>query len=79
MNMVITGGIAVGGTSRAASKWRDVLWAWLSLVVLVLCWDAAARLDDTSSPSRRARMEEGAEGREIQKALMPVSARPTVN
>ena len=78
MNMVITGGIAVGGTSRATSKRREVLWAWLSLVVLLLCWDAAARLDDTflaSSPGRQGRTEE----REVQKALIPVSARPTVN
>ncbi|HMN44292.1 MAG TPA: hypothetical protein PKE27_06960 [Povalibacter sp.] len=38
---------------------RERWWAWASLLVLIVAWDAAGRLD--------------------QKALMPVSARPTVS
>ena len=64
MNLAITGGIASSRTThRMASKRRETAWAWLSLVVLVLCWDAAARLDDaalTSSPGHRGRTAEGA-------------------
>ena len=64
MNLAITGGIASSRTThRVASKRRETAWAWLSLVVLVLCWDAAARLDDaalTSSLGHRGRTEEGA-------------------
>ena len=37
---------------RTASRRRETLWAWLSLLVLVLCWDAAARLDEKVSPPR---------------------------
>jgi hypothetical protein len=28
------------------------MWAWLSLVTLVICWDAAARLETRVSPPR---------------------------
>jgi hypothetical protein len=31
---------------------REKLWAWLSLVTLVLCWDASIRLDERVSPPR---------------------------
>ena len=31
---------------------REQVWAWLSLVVLILCWDASSRLDDPVSPPR---------------------------
>ena len=71
MNLAITGGIASSRTThRVASKRRETAWAWLSLVVLVLCWDAAARLDDAASASSPT---------SNQNALIPVSARPTVN
>jgi len=73
MNMVITGRMAVGRAShRAASKRREIMWAWLSLVVLVLCWDTAARLDDAVTAAAPGSLIS-------QNALSPVSARPTVN
>ena len=28
------------------------MWAWLSLVTLVICWDASARLETRVSPPR---------------------------
>jgi hypothetical protein len=28
------------------------MWAWLSLVTLVICWDASARLEQRVSPPR---------------------------
>lgn len=31
---------------------RERAWAWLSLVVLIICWDASARLEERVSPSR---------------------------
>lgn len=31
---------------------REVIWAWLSLVTLVICWDRAARLDERASAPR---------------------------
>lgn len=31
---------------------REQTWAWLSLVTLILCWDASARLDHPVSPPR---------------------------
>ncbi|MBM0103815.1 hypothetical protein JM946_03630 [Steroidobacter sp. S1-65] len=34
---------------------REKAWAWLSLVVLVICWDASSRLDEPVSLPR-ARM-----------------------
>jgi hypothetical protein len=65
---------------RAKLRRRETLWAWLSLLTLVVCWDAAARLDDKVSPPR-PRLSHMAEEEERagQNALMPVRARPTVN
>jgi hypothetical protein len=42
---------------------REKAWAWLSLVTLILCWDASIRLDERISPPRVriAHMGEGAE------------------
>ena len=37
---------------RAAAGGAEAMWAWLSLLTLVLCWDAAARLDERVSPPR---------------------------
>jgi hypothetical protein len=36
------------GTLRALAtqRRREHIWAWLSLLLLLLCWDASSRLDD---------------------------------
>jgi hypothetical protein len=34
---------------------RERAWAWMSLVVLIVCWDASSRLEERVSPPR-ARM-----------------------
>ena len=31
---------------------REQIWAWLSLVVLIICWDASARLEEHVSTPR---------------------------
>jgi len=31
---------------------REKMWAWLTLVALILCWDASMRLDERVSPPR---------------------------
>lgn len=31
---------------------REQIWAWLSLVVLIICWDASSRLGERVSPPR---------------------------
>lgn len=31
---------------------REKVWAWLSLVVLIVCWDASSRLGERVSPPR---------------------------
>ena len=54
---------AVSGPDRGQRR-RESMWAWLSLLTLVLCWDASARLEMRVS---------------TQNALMPVSSRPTVS
>jgi hypothetical protein len=33
---------------------REKVWAWLSLVILLLCWDASIRLDERVSPHELA-------------------------
>jgi hypothetical protein len=39
--------------SRIESKRRlELVWAWGSLLTLILCWDAALRLDQHVSPPR---------------------------
>jgi hypothetical protein len=42
---------AVSGPDRGQRR-REVTWAWLSLLTLVLCWDASARLEARISPPR---------------------------
>jgi hypothetical protein len=37
---------------RAQSHRREVIWAWVSLVTLLICWDRSARLDERVSPPR---------------------------
>jgi hypothetical protein len=59
---------------------RETAWAWLSLLTLILCWDASTRLDERVSPPRVRIAHVGdREDESAQNALMPVSARPTVN
>ena len=31
---------------------REQVWAWLTLVVLIICWDASSRLGERVSPPR---------------------------
>ena len=31
---------------------REHVWAWLSLVVLIICWDASSRTGEHTSPPR---------------------------
>jgi len=37
---------------REACERREKLWAWASLLMLIICWDAALRLDQHVSPPR---------------------------
>jgi len=46
--------------SRASRARLEVLWAWASLLVLIVCWDAAFRLDQHAS-SPRMRMAHAAD------------------
>ena len=39
---------------------REHLWAWLSVLLLVLCWDASRRLDE-KVPLPRPRLAHAAE------------------
>jgi len=39
------------------------MWAWLSLLTLVLCWDVSARLETRVSPPR-VRIAHGGESRD---------------
>jgi len=43
---------AVRRDSRASRARLEVFWAWASLLVLIVCWDAAFRLDQHASPPR---------------------------
>lgn len=36
----------------AAQRRREQIWAWVSLVLLLLCWDASSRLDEKVSMPR---------------------------
>jgi len=42
---------AVSGPDRGQRR-REAMWAWLSLVTLIICWDASARLEHRVSPPR---------------------------
>ena len=75
-----SGQLALRGSYRAKLRRREGLWAWLSLITLVICWDAAARLDEKVSPPRPRLSHVAEEDERLgQNALMPVRARPTVN
>lgn len=43
---------AVADRAGEGAGRRERAWAWLSLLTLILCWDAAARLDERISPPR---------------------------
>lgn len=43
---------AVSARAGEGAGRRERAWAWLSLLTLILCWDAAARLDERISPPR---------------------------
>jgi hypothetical protein len=42
---------AVSGPDSRQRR-RETMWAWLSLLTLVICWDASARLETRVSPPR---------------------------
>jgi hypothetical protein len=54
------------------SRRREVLWAWLSLVTLLIAWDRAARLDEPASVPR-VRLAQALDREE--KALAAATAR----
>ena len=43
---------------------REQAWAWLTVVVLIVCWDASSRLEERVSPPR-ARMAHAVEEDEM--------------
>ena len=43
-------------SARVVQRRREVLWAWLSLGMLILCWDVCLRLDQ-HVPLPRARIQ----------------------
>jgi hypothetical protein len=52
-NYTIARASRAGLASNAESTRRlELLWAWASLLVLIVCWDAAARLDQRVSLPR---------------------------
>lgn len=51
---------------------REQAWAWLSLVVLIVCWDASSRLGEPVSPPR-SRMAHVAEEDEMFKSTASFS------
>jgi hypothetical protein len=46
---------------------REQVWAWLSVVTLIICWDASARLDQRVSPPR-VRMAHAGEADDVSRA-----------
>jgi hypothetical protein len=45
---------------RLLQRRREQLWAWLSLVALIVCWDASLRLDE-HVPIPRPRLQHAGE------------------
>ena len=45
-------GFSLSLRAIAAQRRREHLWAWGSLVMLLLCWDASSRLDQKVSMPR---------------------------
>ncbi|HEU4601345.1 MAG TPA: hypothetical protein VFS24_05230 [Steroidobacteraceae bacterium] len=54
-------------TSSIRQSRREKAWAWLTLVTLILCWDASIRLDERISPPR-ARIAHMGEAAEVETA-----------
>jgi hypothetical protein len=54
MNSVTTGIACKNARTRdlIRQRRREKVWAWLTLVTLILCWDASIRLDERVSPPR---------------------------
>jgi hypothetical protein len=42
---------------KVSSNRLEVLWAWASLLALIMCWDAALRLDQHVQLPRRREIE----------------------
>jgi hypothetical protein len=56
--------LAVRASNQSCSQRRDrleKLWAWAALLMLLFCWDAASRLDQ-SAPSSRVSFSHGEAG-----------------
>lgn len=51
---------------------REQVWAWLSLVVLIVCWDASSRLEERVSPPR-AKLAHAVEADEMFRASSGLS------
>ena|SRR5687768_2514415 len=51
---------------------REKAWAWLSLVVLIICWDASSRIGERVSPPR-ARLAHAIEQDEMFKPTASLS------
>jgi hypothetical protein len=44
--------VKIESTKTILAGRRERVWAWLSLLTLIVCWDASARLDQRVSPPR---------------------------
>ncbi len=56
--------LAVRASNPSRSQRRDrleKLWAWVALLMLLFCWDAASRLDQRA-PSARVSFSQGEAG-----------------
>jgi hypothetical protein len=47
---------------------REAVWAWMSLLTLLLCWDASLRLEERVSPPRVRIAHAGAREEGVQAA-----------
>ncbi|HEU4654030.1 MAG TPA: hypothetical protein VFS47_08585 [Steroidobacteraceae bacterium] len=63
---------AIASSIRQAR--REKAWAWLTLVTLILCWDASIRLDERISPPR-ARIAHMGEAAEVDIATLEPGSR----
>jgi hypothetical protein len=52
---------------------REQIWAWLSLVTLIICWDASERLEQRVSPPR-VRIAHALEGEETSRGAVSAVA-----
>jgi hypothetical protein len=42
--------VAVAAKVSLPNRRLELLWAWASVLVLILCWDVALRLDQSAPP-----------------------------